>query len=98
MAKIPNKWKMSDEDKVIQIAAKVDSRFYTVEVENDDVTTDEAKAVKKLAKDIARLPQLLKMEETIKEMFFEGALDPYPSSDESAEYILRKLTGWEETK
>lgn len=93
--KKPAKWKTEAEDKVLVVKAKVaGQRAFRIEVEYDDVTDGEARAVRSLADDIARLPRLLRIEAIVKEMFDEGSLDPYPTSDESNEYHLRELTDW----
>jgi len=94
--KKPRKWRVESEDKVLVVWAKPANgkRHLRVSVENDDVTEDERKQVNALADDIARLPRLLRIEAIVKEMFDEGSLDPYPTSDESNEYHLREWTGW----
>jgi hypothetical protein len=35
-------------------------------------------------------------QETLREMFDEGSLDPHPTSDASNEIVLRKFCGWRE--
>lgn len=91
---IPKNWTTEDDDKQILVYAKAGNRAFRVSIENDDVTEEEEKEVRHLASDIARLPRLLAIVEIIKEMFDGGQLDPYPSSDGSHEYRLRKLSGW----
>jgi hypothetical protein len=64
------------------------------------------KAIHELA-ELAKLhwPQLAKKaiseatrvkvaQETLREMFDDRSLDPYPTSDEANEIILRKFCGW----
>lgn len=93
--KKPPKWKTEAEDKVLVVKAKVaGQRAFRIEVEYDDVTDDEARAVRVLTNDIARLPRLLRIEKIVKGMFDDGILDPYPTSDGGHEYELRELTGW----
>jgi len=93
--KKPSKWKIEAEDKVLVVHAKVGNhRAFRVEVEDDDVTDDEAKAVRTLTRDIARLPRLLRIEKIVKGLFDNRVFDPYPSSDGCWEYELRELTGW----
>lgn len=40
------------------------------------------------------LARLKKIERIVKEMFDDGELDPYPSSDTCSTYLLRKATKW----
>lgn len=35
-------------------------------------------------------------QETLRDMFDDGRLDPYPSSDASDEIVLRKFCGWKD--
>lgn len=90
----PKKWRIVDEDKQIDVWCRLNGREFRVSVENDDVSDTEEKQVRKLAEDIARLPRLLEIEKLVKGMFDDGVLDPYPSSDGCAEYLLCELTAW----
>lgn len=37
-------------------------------------------------------------QETLREMFDERSLDPYPTSDEANEIVLRKFCGWKDAE
>ena len=90
--KEPKKWAKRTSDDRKRIEIQTDTRSgVRVWVDNDDVMPRDAARV---AAAIHRLPHLLEVERLVKEMFTEGVLDPYPTSDASHEYRLRRLTGW----
>lgn len=91
--KIPKKWAVDDftgADKSITVHTDTRSGV-RVWVDNDDVNQKESA---KVAKQVAHLPRLLMMERVVREMFDSGQLDAFPTSDDSAEYTLAKLTQW----
>lgn len=83
--KVPKKWRQ------FQGSA---SGFDVETSTGETITVSGGKNAERRSKQIARLPLLLKIERIVKDMFDEGVLDPYPTSDTSDEYMLRKLTGW----
>lgn len=90
---LPKKWTVEPHTGAGKsITIRTDTRSgVKVWVDNDDV---DAKDSAKVARSISKLPRLLMLERVVKEMFDSGQLDPYPTSDDSAEYALRKLTKW----
>lgn len=100
MSTKPADWKIKTPPAERELAKRLEIRTDTrsgvrVWVDNDDVTPKDAAMV---ARAIQRLPRLLAMERIVKEMFDEGVLDPFPTSDASNEYRLRILTNWHSRK